>query len=362
MRTVKARPRARVMGEVAPDTSPEGATEGAAEAVTEAAAEAGKRTARRAANQAASRIPDAESRRLDARVKGRRDAAVIAELRARIRALERAGPEAHGHHGAHGHYGDGAAVAPGLFFGLPALDAHLPEGLRLAGLHEIAGAKEVWDDGAAAGFCLALLGRVLAARPRASAQGAGGVVLWAARRADLYAPGVAALGLDPGRLVLVRARRDAELLWVLEEGLRAPAFCALVGELGEADETAARRLQLAAESAGRPCFLLRRRLFAARGAGAAPPALSRWRVAALPSVPNGSKETEGAEASGRSACLPGRARWRVELLRCRGAMPGQFIVEWDHAAGAFALAAPVRDRAVAAPGAADQACRARAAG
>ena len=149
--------------------------------------------------------------------------------------------------------------------------------------------------------------------------------------------------LIPSRLILVRAHRDAEVLWALEEGLRAPAgvLGAVVGEVGAPDDTALRRLQLAAETAGRPCFLLRRRLYAGGDAraSASAVALTRWRVGALPSMgPSGEM--------GRTD-LPGRPRWRLELLRCRGAGPGTFTVEWDDAAGDFALAAPVRDRPLA---------------
>jgi protein ImuA len=160
------------------------------------------------------------------------------------------------------------------------------------------------------------------------------------------------MAVPPGRLLLVRARRDDQVLWALEEGLRAPAgvLSAVVGEVGEADGTALRRLQLAAERAGRPCFLLRRRLYAGR---AAPPrstsrstlgaALTHWRVGAVPSSQRGVRRELATGSTG----LPGRPRWRVDLLRCRGAAPGTFTVEWDDAAGDFALAAPVRDRPVA---------------
>ena len=52
---------------------------------------------------------------------------------------------------------------------------------------------------AASGFCAALLGALSrrAAMP----------VLWVTRDRTLYGPGLAALGLDPARLVIVRARR-----------------------------------------------------------------------------------------------------------------------------------------------------------
>ncbi len=255
----------------------------------------------------------------------------IADLRARIRALERGG-------GARAHISSNASAAV-LALGAGALDEHLPEGgLPLPGLHEIAGARDEWDDGVAAGFCLALLGRLAAARP--------GPLLWVARRPDLYAPGIAALGLDPGRLILACPGSDAEALWAMEEGLRASALAAVAGEVAEPDDTAARRLQLAAEAGGRPCFLLRRRLYAPRRAVVAIPALTRWRVTALPSAedgPGAARAMPGRWPAG----LPDRPRWRVELLRCRGAAPQAFDVEWDDAAGDFALVAGIRGRALA---------------
>ncbi len=259
-------------------------------------------------------------------------------------------------------------LAPGVMpLGVPAIDAHLPGGgLRLAGLHEIVGARDEWDDAVVAGFCLALLGRLAAARGRTGGGSPAGSVLWAARRADLYGPGVAGLmgpragpanserteGFHPGRLILVRARRDADVFWALEEGLRAPAavLSAVVGEVAEPDDTAMRRLQLAAETAGRPCFLLRRRLFAGRVAtptSMPAVALTRWRVGALPSTEMGSAIGLTGGLAGGLTGWPGRPRWRLELLRCRGAAPGSFTVEWDDAAGGFDLAAPVRDRPVA---------------
>ena len=251
-------------------------------------------------------------------------------LRARVRALE-SGP------------GGGPGRRAVLPLGAPGLDAHLPGGgLPLAGLHEIAGERAEWDDGAALGFALALLSRVLAARP--------GPLLWVAARLDLYAPALAAAGIDAGRLILVRAGDEVERLWALEEGLRAGAFSALLGELAALDRTAGRRLQLAAETAGAPCFVLQRQLVGLRRAEAPSAALTRWRVAPRPSSP---VET--------LAQLPGRPRWRVELLRCRGAAPADFLVEWNDATGDFGLVAPLRDgsldRAPASPRAAYQPLR-----
>ena len=246
------------------------------------------------------------------------------------------------------------AVAP---LGAAALDARLPGGgLPLAGLHEVAGERAEWDDGVALGFTLALLSRALAKRP--------GPVLWVAGRLDLHAPGLLAAGIDPGELVLARAGAEADRLWAMEEGLRAArgkaaAFAAVVGEVAALDRTAGRRLQLAAEAGGLPCFLLRRQLTAARRGDGPSAALTRWRVAPLPSEPlaseplaseplsslEGVERTPSASAALRAslARLPGRARWRVALLRCRGAAPADFLVEWNDATGDFGLVAPLRD-------------------
>ncbi len=314
-------------------------------------------------------MPTARSRRASTSPK-----ATITELRARIRALERGriprAPEWPDDVSAPEGLPPGmpplvpgimppGIMPPGIMpLGVPAIDAHLPGGgLRLAGLHEIAGARDEWDDAVVAGFCLALLGRLSTARGQTGEGSSAGPVLWAARRADLYGPGVASLmgarvgpaksektgGFHPGRLILVRARRDADVFWALEEGLRAPAgvLSAVVGEAAEPDDTAMRRLQLAAETAGRPCFLLRRRLFAGRAPGPAT-AHTRWRVGALP--PEETRSETGL--AGGLNSLPGRPRWRLDLLRCRGAAPGSFTVEWNDAAGGFDLAAPVRDRPV----------------
>lgn len=225
-----------------------------------------------------------------------------------------------------------------------ALDERLPGGgLAAAGLHEVLPARTEWDDGAALGFALLLLGRLAGLRA--------GALLWATRRADLYAPALPAYGVAPERLLLARTGSDAETLWALEEGLRCPELAALVGEVGELDATAARRLQLAAETAQRPCLLLHRRQVAPRRSTAgATPALTRWQVASRPSAEEGAgRGTPGRRTHGRGTPenLVGNPAWRVELLRCRGGRPAAFELEWDHATGDFAMAAELRDPAPA---------------
>ena len=260
----------------------------------------------------------------------------LAALRAQVRALEQGAARG------------GAQEGRSLPLGVADLDRHLPGGgLSLAGLHEIEGLRAEWDDGAATGFCLGLLARLFAARPQGPHHGAlWGPVLWVSRWRDLYAPGLAAFGIDPGRLILVRARSETDVLWAMEEGLRCAELAAVVGEAEALDRTAGRRLQLAAEAGGIPGFVLHRRLRPARQGSAPSGALTRWRVAAAPAArvacPAG-RPLYGAAGDH----LPGRARWAIELLRCRGAGPGQWDLEWDDATGGVALAAALRDRPLA---------------
>jgi protein ImuA len=246
-------------------------------------------------------------------------AATIATLRERIRQAE--GPARHG----------------ALPFGVAAIDAALPSGgLLLGALHEILGAEGDEEDAAvAAGFAAGILARL-----------GPGPVLWCLGRPDLHGPGLLAHGLDPARLVLVVARRDAEILWALEEGLRAgPAagLAAVVGEVGRLPMVAGRRLQLAAERAGTTALLLRRWRGAAEAAceRARPSAaVTRWRVAALPAA-----DLAGAPGIGRP-------RWRVQLLRVRGGVPAGWDLEVADATGHVSLSAGLADRPAApvAPG------------
>lgn len=246
---------------------------------------------------------------------------LLSALRRRIRALETPSTEGE----------DGAARR--LRFGVPAIDNGLPwGGLALGGVHEIIEAEDSAGGGAALGFCAALLARLSAA---------GGAVLWCQRgssagRGELYAPGLAGFGLDPSRLILVRARNDDDLLWAMQEGLRCGRLAAVVGEPRKLGLSKARRLQLAAESRGVPGFLLR-----APGARREPStALSRWRLAALP----GEASSLSSLASSPSPSPAERPRWRAELLRARGGSPNVWFMEWCHETHNFSLAAPLCDR------------------
>lgn len=250
-------------------------------------------------------------------------AARLGALRARVRAIER-----------------GGAAGPGRVFrlGLEAVDGALPAGgLARGAVHEIGGAGEVDAMGAATGFCAALLRRLAAE--------AAGPVLWCTARDDLYAPGLAEFGLDPDRLIVVRARRRQDRLWAMEEGLGCPALAAVVGEVAAPGPIESRRLQLAAERGGVTGFVLMPPAAAPDQGGAgrrrASAAASRWRLSAAPGA---TPEADPGFAGGSAeASAVGAPRWRVALLRCRGGVPRSWNLEWDHATGRFRLAAAPGD-------------------
>jgi protein ImuA len=267
------------------------------------------------------------------------------------------------------------AVLP---FGIPAIDGRLPDGgLALGALHEVAGGGNGAIDGAAA----ALFAAGIAARTR-------GRVLWCVTRQDLFAPAIAQAGLAPDRVIYVEAQDEKTLLACFEEGLREHSgLGAVVGEVARLSMTASRRLQLAAEGSGAIGIAIRRlpafhrtwrkntdsklefsaatgdslpRLRGRDGEGARPHAPS-LPPGPLPSPPP--QAEEGPGPAGRSlpgdfphstaavtrwrvsarpsAPLPvagvGRARWRLELIRCRGGEGACFDVEACDAQGRLAL-------------------------
>ncbi|MDA8232278.1 MAG: hypothetical protein M0006_13145 [Magnetospirillum sp.] len=198
-------------------------------------------------------------------------------LRARIRTLEQGGT-----------HGPGESLP--LF---PEIDRALPGGgLALACLHQLVAA-----DSAGTAFAALIAGRL--------AERKGRPVLWAPVAEDLYPPGLAAWGLVPERLIVVRAAAEAERLWVMEEALRCPDLACVVAEIAGLDLIAGRRLQLAAEAGRVTGLALHPPPTRAANAGT-----TRWRVGALPG-----------------------GRWHLALERCRGGMPGEWTVAPDGVSG-----------------------------
>ncbi len=207
--------------------------------------------------------------------------------------------------------------------GCAEIDAALQGGLAPGLLHEAvtAGGR---DGAAAVGFAAALALRAKERRP----------LVWIRQRfaevegGDLYAPGLAELGLDPGGLTLVRARHPRDLLAAGLEAVRCPALGAVVLEMwGRSpllDLTATRRLMLAAERSGVTAILVRVGAEAERSV-----AFTRWRVGAARSRP-------------LAANAPGLATFDITLLRNRAGTSGLgWRVEWDHGQQRFRSAAPL---------------------
>lgn len=192
------------------------------------------------------------------------------------------------------------------------IDVTIGGGLARGRLHELF-AAQAEDAGAAAGFATMLA--LLALPP-------GAPLLWlrqdeAERGAGrLHPPGLAEIGLDPARLVLVVLPDPVALLRAAAEVVR----CAQVGVAviepwrrpRALDLTASRRLAIAAEASGVTALMLR--TDAEPGPSAAQ---TRWSVAA-------------AVSTALEADAPGHPTFDLELLRQRGGPSGgRWRLEWD---------------------------------
>jgi protein ImuA len=222
--------------------------------------------------------------------------------------------------------------------GLPALDDALGGGFALGAVHELVAASE-----GAPAVSLALWTATQAAGRNQSPSGSVGRTRWIFyidTQHELYPPAVAQLGVPLGRLMVVRASRTTDALWVCEQALRCQAVAAVVLPLRTIDAYASRRLQLAAE-AGQSLGLLICRdqpdghTFAA----------SRLRIQ---SVSHPDHELALARRDG--APLPRGARHLlITILKLREGRPSEpLVVEWPDAADSVPASAVPVDAAGAA--------------
>jgi protein ImuA len=175
-------------------------------------------------------------------------------------------------------------------------------------------------DGGWAGFLLAQIDR-------------GKPVLWIQERMAILETGrIHPPGLGAANLLHVEARDARSVLWAMEEGLRCAALGAVIGELwGDPktlDFTATRRLAVAAERSGVPCWLVR-----LGGTANLSGARMRWRIASRPSL-----------AHPFDPRTPGPPAWDAELFRARGCAPGRWSIAHD--SDCLRLVAAPGDRAV----------------
>jgi protein ImuA len=195
--------------------------------------------------------------------------------------------------------------------GHAAADALLQGGLMRGALHEVF-AVETRHAASATGFVAGVAALMAKGRP----------LLWVhqdfleVEAGALSMSGFAELGLDPRRLVLVRAQDADTALRVAADGLACDALGAVVldlwGETRALDLVASRKLTLAAQSSGVSCVMLRT---------SAQPAIStaetRWVVHAARSPP-------GPEWSAWGAPV-----FDASLVRNRHGQTGQWIMEWN---------------------------------
>lgn len=250
-------------------------------------------------------------------------------------------------------------VNAALPFGLAALDSHLPNGgLACGALHEIVPTTQAALP-AAFGFVVAILARL------SSSYGAGladsertdahclphGFPNGTERRIVFVMPahalrqcgrlsghGLNSLGLNPRRAILVETAHWQDSLWALVEALRSQAPQAVAGMIDRLDLKTSQKLHLAAVDAGLPLLLLRPSQTLESSAAA-----TRWRIDAAA----GARDRFGSYA---------RARWQVQLERCRNGRPGEWVVEYDHVAHRFSLVAALADLSLS-RGAGDQSRR-----
>ena len=219
---------------------------------------------------------------------------------------------------------DGRLASARLPLGVESLDSALAGGLALGRVHMLCGRPG--HDGALTGFAVALLRRILAQTDEAAP------VVWCPAAAGggsgmLYAAGLAALGLDPGRLLIVDSPSPGARLAALEDILRTEGLAAVIVEYDRLSQTSdywmrlARRAQLAAEASGVTGLLLGWPV-AASGFD------SLWHIAPssaalLSSAPCGQA---GRDPSWNPSWHP---CWQVELRHARGGRPWSSQLSWD---------------------------------
>lgn len=196
-----------------------------------------------------------------------------------------------------------------FYTGMEALD-ELAGGFPRRSVHELLG-----EDGYKPGFAAGILAK-------AALHAAGGWLVWLDGDRRLYPPGLAGLGIDLSRLILLRPDKPGEQVWAVAECLRCKGVAAVVAALDRLSRIEARRLQLAAEAGGSTGILLRPAGRISREYAAA----TRWLVRPLP----GQRTMQ---------------RLNLQLIHGHGGRVGQSVIlEADRETGHVRAYAPVADR------------------
>lgn len=140
-----------------------------------------------------------------------------------------------------------------------------------------------------------------------------GICVWIGRARHLFAPALAAFGVQPHRVIFISLVKDCDTLWVMEEALKCTGLAAVVCEIREMNFRQSQRLQMAVEHSRVTGFVLRNALNRLGSTACA----ARWQVSPLPSTNlNG---------------LPGLGflRWQIDLLKVRNGHTGRWALEWN---------------------------------
>lgn len=191
--------------------------------------------------------------------------------------------------------------------GLGPLEKVFPNGVFPVGaVHELVCASTE-QAAATAGFVSGILSVLLRQ---------GGICVWIGRARRLFAPALAAFGIQPHKVIFINLKKDTDALWVMEEALKCNGLTAVICEVRELDFKQSQRLQRMVEHSRVTGFVLRN---STKQLGSTTCA-ARWQVKALPSA---------VEAG-----LPGlgHLRFQVELLKVRNGATGSWVLEWqdDH--------------------------------
>ena len=220
------------------------------------------------------------------------------------------------------------------------LDSALSGGLALGRVHMMCGMMQA--HGAVSGFVTALLMRLLAHLSAVGTTSAGPIVWCPASSLGgagmLYGHGLAALGLDPSRLLIVDTPHPAHRMAALDDIARTDGLTAVVAEYDGMQKTSdywmrlMRRIQLAAESSRVTVFLLGAPL-AANGCETV------WHIAptnmAQADKMSGHILHNRPHRSFTSSSQSWGPRWQITLKRARGGYPFQGQIGWEGWCGRF---------------------------
>ncbi|GIR33533.1 MAG: hypothetical protein CM15mP46_5280 [Alphaproteobacteria bacterium] len=220
------------------------------------------------------------------------------------------------------------------------LDSALSGGLALGRVHMMCGMMQA--HGAVSGFVTALLMRLVAHLSAVGTTSVGPIVWCPASSLGgagmLYGHGLAALGLDPARLLIVDTPHPSHRMAALDDIARTDGLTAVVAEYDGMQKSSdywmrlMRRIQLAAESSRVTVFLLGAPL-AANGCETV------WHIAPTNMasadkmaghIPH-NRPHRSFTSSSQSWC----PRWQITLKRARGGYPFQGQIGWEAWCGRF---------------------------